>query len=86
MNWTTIYALTALLGLVVGYSLTVYFSSYHNRFRFKKRVKCLFGFHEAGPIRDESFDGFGHRVQRCDWCDRIIHKFEVNDNKIRRIY
>lgn len=89
MSDSVMYALVALAGLATGYYATVYFSKYRNRYRLKKRIKCFFGAHELGPIRDEKWwlGASGRfRVQRCDWCDKVVHRFEINDDKIRRIY
>ena len=53
------------------------------------------GRHDAGPVRDvtQTFTEAvgGRRVQRCDWCDKVVREYEVTVNEarqasIRRIY
>ena len=80
-------ALIVALGFCVGYWTQGYFTKYRVM-RIRRRVGCLFGRHTAGPVRDEVG---GRRVQRCDWCDKVVREYAVtfsniNKEKIRRIY
>ena len=63
--------------------------------RVRRRIRCLIGRHDAGPVRDvtQTFTEAvgGRRVQRCDWCDKVVREYEVTVNEarqasIRRIY
>jgi hypothetical protein len=46
------------------------------RMRFRKSVKCFFGKHELGTPED-IYSVADRRVQRCDWCGRVIREYEV---------
>jgi hypothetical protein len=49
--------------------------------RVRRRTRCFFGRHDAGVVREEST---GRRVQRCDWCDKVIAVYTVNYSNIER--
>jgi hypothetical protein len=79
--------LIALLGFAVGVWLHSYMTPFR-RMRLRRRSRCLFGKHDAGPVRDVVG---GRRVQRCDWCDKVVREYQVTVNEakqatIRRIY
>lgn len=88
MNMTAIYALVAFAGLAFGYVACNALYSPYKRMRIKRRIRCFFGRHDAGPVRDVVG---GRRQQRCDWCDKVVREYEVTVNeaktaRIRRIY
>lgn len=79
--------LIAFAGLAFGYWVATWMSAYR-WMRFRRRIRCLFGRHDAGPVRDVVG---GRRQQRCDWCDKVVREYEVTVNEakqatIRRIY
>lgn len=74
------YSLMALFVLAVCYSTVVHFLRYSNRYRFRKRIKCLFGQHEPGVVRDAVG---GRRLQRCDWCDKVVHEYTVTKDQLK---
>ena len=47
-----------------------------------RKLKCWFGFHAANTVQDEG----DKVVQRCLYCDRVVHEFR-RDTKgfIRRV-
>lgn len=56
--------------------------------RVRRRIRCLLGRHDAGPVEDAVG---GRRIQRCDWCDKVVREYEVTLNEarnttVRRIY
>lgn len=84
---TTTLTLCAFAGLVFGYWLAGYMTAYR-RMRLRRRIRCVFGKHDPGPVRDVVG---GRRIQRCDWCDKIVREYQVTVNEakratIRRIY
>ena len=78
---STLYALAAFTGIAIGYSITQYFMSAYRRRRFVKRCRCLVGKHEPGPVQDAVG---GRRVQRCDWCDKIVRVYQVSVAEARK--
>ena len=86
MNSTTA-AIIALLGLAAGFWLAGWLTRYR-LMRFRRRLDCFMGNHAPGQVRDVVG---GRRVQRCDWCDKVVREYEVTVNEakqrtIRRIY
>lgn len=79
-------AIIALLGLASGFWLAGWLTRYR-WMRIRRRLRCLIGKHDAGPVRDMVG---GRRVQRCDWCDKVVREYQVTVNEakqtIRRIY
>lgn len=80
-------AIIALLGLATGWWLAGWMTRYR-WMKIRRRIRCLFGQHDAGPVRDVVG---GRRVQRCDWCDKVVHEYEVTvgqarSERIRRIH
>ena len=80
-QWTVVYAIVAFAGLMFGYMGATYFMSPYRRRRFFKRCKCLLGKHEPGPVQDAVG---GRRVQRCDWCDKIVRTYQVSVAEARK--
>lgn len=78
--------LIAMLGIATGLWLNSYMTPFR-WMRIRRRIRCLFGRHDAGPVRDVVG---GRRIQRCDWCDKVVREYEVTVNEakqtIRRIY
>ena len=80
-SWTVLYAIASFAGIVTGYVLATYFMSPYRRRRFIKRCKCIVGKHEPGPVQDAVG---GRRVQRCDWCDKIVSVYQVSIAEARK--
>lgn len=80
-SYTVVYALVAFAAIATGYTLALYFNSPYRRRRFLKRCKCLMGKHEPGPVQDAVG---GRRVQRCDWCDKIVRTYQVSVSEARK--
>ena len=79
--------LCVVAGLAFGFWLSQYMTAYR-WMRLRRRIRCVFGQHDPGPVRDAVG---GRRIQRCDWCDKIVREYEVTVNEakratIRRIY
>lgn len=53
----------------------------YQRARMLRRIKCIFGTHSPGFVRNE-WDG--RRVQRCDYCDRVVYEYEVTKDELNR--
>lgn len=87
MSESAVWALVALTGFAFGLWLHGWLNQYR-WMRIKRRTRCLFGKHDPGPVRDVVG---GRRIQRCDWCDKVVREYEVTVNEakqatIRRIY
>lgn len=51
-----------------------------------RKIKCWFGFHAPDTIRiEKSLTDCEVLVQRCLYCDVVVHRFVNRDNRIRRI-
>lgn len=85
-DFSVLAAIVALFAFCVGVWLRGYMTPFR-RMRIRRRLRCFIGKHDAGPVRDMVG---GRRVQRCDWCDKVVREYEVTVNEakqtIRRIY
>lgn len=87
MNNSIVFALVCGAFFSIGYWLAGWFTTYR-WMRIRRRIRCLFNKHDPGPVREEVG---GRRVQRCDWCDKVVREYVVTlsnleKEKIRRIY
>lgn len=89
-EYSTILALVAFLGIVIGYTSAKALSSPYKRMRVRRRLMCFLGKHQPGPV--EPAVG-GRNVQRCEWCDHVCREYQVTPRQaenerdvIRRIY
>jgi hypothetical protein len=75
-------ALLVFFGFASGeYLRGRFLSTKSRRRRTWRKIRCSLGFHEPGPIRNELPDVL---VQRCDYCDRAVHMFDVDKNGTHR--
>ena len=77
-------ALVAMLALVAVLTVAGKLRTERQRQVAWRKTKCFFGFHAAGPIRDEPWNAI---VQRCEYCDQVLHEFQKdNEGRITRLY
>ena len=92
MERTNFLATAAIILFIVGF-FALFFDLLLDRYKYRlmrvrRRIRCLLGKHDAGPVEDVVG---GRRIQRCDWCDKVVREYEVTVNEarqasIRRIY
>lgn len=80
--------LALVVGAFIGLTIAHHLFNERLRQRLWRRTRCLFGRHAPGAFEDRVG---GIRVQRCDYCDRVVRRYEVTVNQaktetIRRTY
>lgn len=70
--------LTILVIFVVAVIVALFdtfFGTAYQKSKIKRQFKCLTGTHALDSIKSES----GRTIQRCLYCDRIIHEFQLTE-------